>query len=41
MDAAKIASKKQFVQKTSEATIDLIGNKKADKITSLGKRKSK
>ena len=39
-DAAKTASK-QVVQKTSEATGDLIGNKTVDKITSLGKTKSK
>ena len=35
-DFAKIASKK-ILQKTSEATGDLIGNKIADKITSIGK----
>ena len=40
MDAAKIASKR-VVQKTAEATGDLIGNKIADQITSLGKTKSK
>ena len=40
IDAVKTASK-QVVQKTAEATADLIGNKIADKITSLGKRKSK
>ena len=40
IDAVKTASK-QLVQKTAEATADLIGNKIADKITSLGKRKSK
>ena len=40
MDAAKIASK-IVVQKTSEATEDLIWNKIADKITSIGKRKEK
>ena len=38
--AAKTASKLVF-QKTAEATGDLIGNKVADKITSLGKTKSK
>ena len=38
MDAAKTASKK-VVQKTAEATVDLIGNKIADKITSIGKPK--
>ena len=40
MDAARIASKK-VVRRTAEATGDLIGNKRADKITSLGKTKSK
>ena len=40
MDAAKIASKR-VVQKTAEATEDLIGNKTADKITSIGKPKEK
>ena len=40
MDATKTASK-QVIQKTAEATEDLIGNKIADKITSLGKTKSK
>ena len=40
IDAAKTASRR-VVQKIAEATDDLIGNKKADKITSLGKRKSK
>ena len=40
MDAAKIASKR-VVQKTAEATGDLIGNKIADKITSIGKPKTK
>ena len=40
VDAAKTASKR-VVQKTAEATGDLIGNKIADKITSLGKTKSK
>ena len=38
--AAKTASKR-VVQKTPEATGNLIGNKIADEITSLGKRKSK
>ena len=38
IDAAKTASKR-VVQKTAEATGDLIGNKKADKITSIGKPK--
>ena len=38
--AAKTASK-QVVQKTAKATGDLVGNKIADKITSLGKTKSK
>ena len=40
IDAAKTASKR-VVKKTAEATGDLIGNKKAEKITSLGKTKSK
>ena len=40
MDAAKIASER-VVQKIAEATGDLIGNKKADKITSIGKSKEK
>ena len=40
MDAAKTASKR-VVQKSAEATGDLIGNKIADKITSLGKPKEK
>ena len=40
IDAAKIASKR-VVQKTTEATGDLIGNRIADKITSLGKTNSK
>ena len=40
IDAAKIASKR-VVQKIVEATGDLIENKIADKITSLGKTKSK
>ena len=38
IDAAKAASKR-VVQKTAEATGDLIGNKTADKITSVGKPK--
>ena len=38
--AAKTASERVF-QKTAEAAGDLIGNKIADKITSLGKTKSK
>ena len=38
MDTAKIASKR-VVQKSSEAKGDLIGNKIADKITSIGKQK--
>ena len=38
MDAAKTASKR-VVQKTAEATRDLIGNRIADKITSVGKPK--
>ena len=40
MDVVKIASKR-VVQKTAEATGDLIGNKIADKITSIGKPKEK
>ena len=40
IDAAKTTSKR-IVQKTAEATGDLIGNKKADKITSLGKPNEK
>ena len=40
IDAAKSASKR-VVQKTAEATGDLIGNKTADKITSVGKPKEK
>ena len=40
IDAAKIASKR-VVQKTAEASGDLIGNKIADKITSIGKPKEK
>ena len=38
MDAAKTTSKR-VVQKTAAATGDLIGNKIADKITSIGKPK--
>ena len=38
MDAVKTASKR-VVQKTAEATGDLIGNKIVDKITSIGKPK--
>ena len=37
IDAVKTASKR-VVQKTAEASGDLIGNKIADKITSLGKK---
>ena len=40
IDAAKTVSKR-VVQKTAEATGDLIGNKTADKITSIGKLKEK
>ena len=40
INAAKAASKR-VVQKTAEATGDLIGNKIADKITSIGKPKEK
>ena len=39
-DAAKTASKR-VVPKTAEATGDLIGNKTADKITSIGEPKEK
>ena len=38
-DAIKTASKKA-IQKTAEATADLMGNKVADKITSVSKKKS-
>ena len=38
-DPIKIASKRA-IQKTAEATGDLIGNKIADKITSISKKKS-
>ena len=40
IDAAKTASNR-VVQKIAEATGDFIGNKIADKITSLGETKSK
>ena len=40
IDAVKTASKR-VVQKTAEATGDLIGNKITDKITSIGKPKEK
>ena len=40
IDAAKTVSKR-VVQKTAEATGDLIGNKLADKITSIAKPKEK
>ena len=40
IDPTKTASKR-VVQKTAEATRDLIGNKIADKITSVGKSKNK
>ena len=40
IDVAKTASER-VVQKTAEATGDLIGNKIADKTTSVGKIKSK
>ena len=40
IDAAKTASKR-VVQKTAEATGDLIDNKIADKITPVGKLKRK
>ena len=38
-DAIKTASKRE-IQKTAEATGDLIGNKIADKITSVSKKKA-
>ena len=38
-DAIKTASKR-VIQKTTEATGDLVGNKIADKITSVSKKKS-
>ena len=48
MDAATKASKnfakiagKKVIHKTAEATGDLVGNKIADKITSMGKPRSK
>ena len=40
MDASKTASI-EVVQKTAEASGDLIGKKTVDKITSLGKKRSK
>ena len=40
IDAAKTASKR-VVQETAETTGDLIRNEMADKITSVGKTKSK
>ena len=40
IDAAKTDSKR-VIQKTAKATGDLIGNKTADKITSVGKSKEK
>ena len=40
MNAIKTASKRA-IQKTTEATGDLIGNKIADKITSLSKKSPK
>ena len=40
IDAAKTTSKR-VVQKTAEAAGDLIGNKIADRITSIGKPKEK
>ena len=40
IDAAK-STLKRIVQKTAEAAGDLIGNKIADKITSIGKPKEK
>ena len=38
-DAIKTTSKR-IIQKTAEATVDLVGNKTADKITSVSKKKS-
>ena len=40
IDAARTASKR-VVRKTAEATGDLVENKTADKITSIGKLKEK
>ena len=40
IDAAKVTSKR-VVQKTTEATGDLTGNKIADKITSIGQPKER
>ena len=40
IDASKTSSKR-VVQKTAEATGDLIGNKTTDEITSVGKSKNK
>ena len=40
IDASKTASKR-IVQKTAEATVDLIGNEVTDKITSICKPKEK
>ena len=39
-DAIKTASKRA-IQKTAEATVDLAGNKIADKITSVSKKSTK
>ena len=39
-DAIKTASKRA-TQKTAEATVDLIGNKIADKITSVSKKSTR
>ena len=39
-DAIKTASKRE-IQKTAEATGDLVGNKIADKITSVSKKSTK
>ena len=41
IDAAKVASTRVVQKKPEEATVDLIGNKIANKITSAGKTKSK
>ena len=40
-DAIKIKTENKAIQKTAEATSDLVGNKIADKITSTSKKKKK
>ena len=40
LDGAIKTASKRAIQKTAEATVDLIGNKIADKITSVLKKKS-